>query len=78
MHGASGLEPEQYKECVKRGITKINFATYMQLAGAHAIEKLVKEAGDQGGRFQSYYAAGVAGMREIVKQHIGYFQTKGI
>ena len=78
MHGASGLEPEQYKECVKRGITKINFATYMQLAGAHAIEKLVKEAGDQGGRFQSYYAAGVAGMREIVKQHIGYFQTKRI
>ncbi len=78
MHGASGLEPEQYKECVKRGITKINFATYMQLAGAHAIEKLVKEAGDQGGRFQSYYAAGVAGMREIVKRHIGYFQTKRI
>lgn len=78
MHGASGLEPEQYKECVKRGITKINFATYMQLAGAHAIEKLVKEAGEQGGRFQSYYAAGVAGMREIVKQHIGYFQTKRI
>lgn len=78
MHGASGLESEQYKECVKRGITKINFATYMQLAGAHAIEKLVKEAGDQGGRFQSYYAAGVAGMREIVKQHIGYFQTKRI
>ena len=78
MHGASGLEPEQYKECVKRGITKVNFATYMQLAGAHAIEKLVKEAGDQGGRFQSYYAAGVAGMREIVKQHIGYFQTKRI
>ena len=78
MHGASGLEPEQYKECVKRGITKINFATYMQLAGAHAIEKMVKEAGDQGGRFQSYYAAGVAGMREIVKRHIGYFQTKRI
>ena len=78
MHGASGLEPEQYKECVKRGITKINFATYMQLAGAHAIEKIVKEAGEQGGRFQSYYAAGVAGMREIVKQHIGYFQTKRI
>ena len=78
MHGASGLEPEQYKECVKRGITKINFATYMQLAGAHAIEKMVKEAGEQGGRFQSYYAAGVAGMREIVKQHIGYFQTKRI
>ena len=78
MHGASGLEPEQYKECVKRGITKFNFATYMQLAGAHAIEKMVKEAGEQGGRFQSYYAAGVAGMREIVKQHIGYFQTKRI
>ncbi len=80
MHGASGLTPEQYKNCVERGITKINFATYMQLAGADAIEKMVDEnrAAGERSRFQSLYAAGVAGMRQIVKDHIGYFQTKSI
>ena len=80
MHGASGLVPEQYAECVKRGITKINFATYMQLAGAKRIEDMVaaNAAKGEANRFQALYAAGVAGMRAIVKEHIGYFKTQSI
>jgi fructose-bisphosphate aldolase class II/tagatose 1,6-diphosphate aldolase GatY/KbaY len=27
LHGGSGLTPDAWKECIKRGITKINFAT---------------------------------------------------
>lgn len=80
MHGASGLVPEQYKACVERGITKINFATYMQLAGGEAAAKVI-EANNKAGeptRMQAVYSAGVAGMRQIVKDHIGYFQTKSI
>ena len=80
MHGASGLSPEQYAKCVENGITKINFATYMQKAGAKGITDLLeKNAADgQTPRFQSLYAAGVAGMRAIVKEHIGYFRTQSI
>ena len=80
MHGASGLVPEQYAECVKRGITKINFATYMMLRGASEIDKVVDETRAKGGRafFPAYYAAGVAGMKDIVKEHIGYFKTQPI
>lgn len=80
MHGASGLVPEQYAECVKRGITKINFATYMQLAGADAIEAMDAAGKAKGERVraQSYIAAATAGMHDIVKEHIGYFKTQPI
>ena len=80
MHGASGLVEEQYKECVARGITKINFATYMLLRGGHEIEALAAENAKAGknGDFRAYYNAGTNGMIDIVKEHIGYFQTKSI
>ena len=36
MHGGSGLTKEDYMEVAKRGIAKINFGTYMFLAGGQA------------------------------------------
>ncbi len=33
MHGGSGISDEQYKEVIKRGITKINYYSYMSYAG---------------------------------------------
>ena len=80
MHGASGLVEEQYAKCVERGITKINFATYMMLAGAKAIEDQAAAAkqADQKMFFPGYYMAGVEGMKAIIKEHIGYFKTKAV
>lgn len=80
MHGGSGLSPEQYKECVERGITKINFATYMLLAGGKGISDKVAEnnAAGKGNNFIDLYPEGVKAMKEIVMEHIGYFQTKPI
>lgn len=78
LHGASGLVPEQYAEVVKRGITKINFATYMQLAGAKAIKEKVKEVGDNKIFFDALMKVGMEGERQIIREHIGYFLTKRV
>ena len=41
LHGATGLSDETVKECVKRGINKINFATELRLTYTNAVrEKL--------------------------------------
>ncbi len=43
MHGGSGLTKEEYQTAIKNGIRKINYYTYMSLAGG----KAVKEAMDK-------------------------------
>ncbi len=43
MHGGSGVSTEDYKRVIAAGIRKINYYTYMALAGGKATEELVKE-----------------------------------
>ena len=43
LHGASGLSKEQIKECIKRGIKKINFNTELQIAWAEEVKKFIEE-----------------------------------
>jgi tagatose 1,6-diphosphate aldolase GatY/KbaY len=43
LHGASGLSDEDVRECVRRGICKVNFATELRAAYTDAGKKLLKE-----------------------------------
>lgn len=43
LHGASGLSDEDVKECVSRGICKVNFATELRVAYTDACKKLLEE-----------------------------------
>ena len=43
MHGGSGVSDEDYRTAIKNGITKINYYTYMTLAGAEAVADYVKK-----------------------------------
>ena len=43
LHGASGLSDEEVKECVRRGICKVNFATELRKAYTDACKKLLEE-----------------------------------
>lgn len=38
LHGASGLNEKQIKECIYRGITKVNIATELRLAWTNSIK----------------------------------------
>lgn len=46
LHGASGLSDEDVRECVQRGICKVNFATELRAAYMEAGRKLFKEQPD--------------------------------
>lgn len=43
LHGASGLSDEDVRECVQRGICKVNFATELRAAYTAACKKLLAE-----------------------------------
>ncbi len=43
LHGASGLSDEDVKECVQRGMCKVNFATELRAAYTGAGKKLLAE-----------------------------------
>lgn len=43
LHGASGLSEEDVRECVERGMCKVNFATELRVAYTAAVKKLLEE-----------------------------------
>ena len=43
LHGASGLSDEDVRECVQRGMCKVNFATELRVAYTDAGKKLLEE-----------------------------------
>ncbi len=46
LHGASGLSDEDVRECVQRGMCKVNFATELRVAYTDAGKELLEEKPD--------------------------------
>lgn len=67
MHGGSGVSEEDYREVIKRGVSKINYYTYMAKAGADAISN--KEYS----QFHDALADAKKAMSENVKNAIRIF-----
>lgn len=44
MHGGSGISDDEYKEVIRRGISKINYYTYMSYAGYAAAKEQTDES----------------------------------
>jgi tagatose 1,6-diphosphate aldolase GatY/KbaY len=42
LHGASGLEDEVVKECIRRGMSKVNYATELRIAYTEAVAAFIK------------------------------------
>lgn len=44
MHGGSGVSPDDYRACIRNGLRKVNYYSYMSRAGTYAVkEKLAEE-----------------------------------
>ena len=43
MHGGSGLSCEEYRECISRGVQKINYYTYADKAALEGTKKLLAD-----------------------------------
>ena len=65
LHGASGLTDEDVKDCVKRGICKVNFATELRAAYSEAVKATFAEKQDTIDP-KAYGKAGIAAVKELV------------
>lgn len=75
MHGGSGLTKEEFQTAVRNGIRKINFYTYMSLAGGDAVRDALK---GQNGNVFFHDIPGIAteAMKNTVKDAILTFALK--
>ena len=65
LHGASGISDEDVADCVRRGISKVNFATELRVAYTDAFKKLYKEDPDNFDP-KSYGKVGMAAVKTLV------------
>ena len=77
MHGGSGLSKEEFQTAIQNGIRKINYYTYMTLAGGKAVKEAMDQKGaDENVFFHDIPMIAVRAMRENVKQAIRVFSME--
>ena len=65
LHGASGLSDEDVRDCVKRGICKVNFATELRAAYSRAVKEFLAEKPDTIDP-KAYGKTAIAAVKELV------------
>lgn len=77
MHGGSGISKEDFKAAIKNGITKINYYTYMSMAGGEAVAKELSGRSD-GERvfFHDMIQTARAAMKENAREAMGIFSMR--
>lgn len=74
MHGGSGLSKEEFQTAIRNGIRKMNYYTYMTLAGGRAVkEALDQKSPDENVFFHDIPMIAVEAMKENVKEAIQVF-----
>ena len=77
MHGGSGLSKEEFQTAVRNGVRKINYYTYMTLAGGKAVkEALDKKSADENIFFHDIPGIAIKAMQENVEEAINVFALK--
>ncbi len=69
LHGASGLSEEDVRECVERGMCKVNFATELRAAYTAACKKLLEEKPETFDP-KKLGVVGIEAVKEIVKSRM--------
>lgn len=69
LHGASGVPDKDVRECIKRGICKVNVATELKIAFADALKSYLIENPDANDP-RHYMKPAKLAMKEIVKKII--------
>ncbi|MBR6940597.1 MAG: class II fructose-bisphosphate aldolase [Clostridia bacterium] len=76
LHGTSGVPDETVKECIKRGICKVNYATELRITFSNAVRKALAdmpEAFDP----KKYLGEGRAAVEKRVRELIGVCGSNG-
>lgn len=74
MHGGSGVGDADFIEAIKNGITKVNYFTYMSLAGGNAVKDFLNANKERAEiRYDELAEAARAAMQDHVEHAIGIF-----
>ena len=68
LHGASGLSDEDVRDCIARGICKVNFATELRAAYTKAVREVLADPSVIDPK--AYGKAGRAAVKELVKSRM--------
>lgn len=75
MHGGSGLSRDEYKTAVRNGIRKINYYTYMTMAGGDAVRSFIESKKKNDKIFyHDISRLATEAMKENVKSAMALFQ----
>ena len=69
LHGASGVPDEAIKECIRRGISKVNFATELRIAYSNGVKDFLNEQPDAFDP-KKYGKVGMEYVTRLVKEKI--------
>lgn len=76
LHGTSGVPEEQVRECIRRGICKVNYATELRVTYSDAVKAYIRQDPDVYDP-KKYSAAGREAVRIRVCQLIDLLGSKG-
>ncbi|MFU0832336.1 MAG: Class II fructose-1,6-bisphosphate aldolase [Oscillospiraceae bacterium] len=76
LHGASGLSDDAIRECIRRGICKVNFATELRIAYSDGVKSVLKENPNVFDP-KAYGREARARVKEIVKNRISVCGSDG-
>lgn len=77
MHGGSGLTKEEFQTAIKNGVRKINYYTYMTLAGGRAVKEALDKV-EAGGNvfYHDITRIGIEAMKEDIINAIRIFSLE--
>ncbi len=76
LHGTSGVPEVQVRECIRRGICKVNYATDLRIAFTAGVKKAIAEQPDAFDP-KKYLAAGRKAVEERVRELIRLLGSSG-
>lgn len=76
LHGTSGVPDEAVKECIRRGICKVNYATDLRIAFSNGVKEFLAEKPDTFDP-KKYCAVGRDKVKEYVMSRILVCQSNG-
>jgi tagatose 1,6-diphosphate aldolase GatY/KbaY len=76
LHGTSGVPEDQVRECIRRGICKVNYATDLRIAFTAGVKKAIAEQPDAFDP-KKYLTAGRKAVEERVRELIRLLGSNG-
>lgn len=76
MHGGSGVSKEDFGRAIQAGVRKINYYTYMAMAGGSSVEKKLDRKKAEPVMYHDIVLWATAAMKENCKEAMGIFAQK--